>query len=409
MRDSPVSTIAQVKSFLQLDREFMFEVSGKKEKYLWVEEVLRKFRYLVLKKSEKSLVRNYIAKITQLSVSQLTRLIVRFREIGKLMPWYGMTKRNGFRKKYFPCDVARLIETDCAHDHLSGEATQRVLRREYGVFGKKEYQTISGISVSHLYNIRNENRQYNSSQAKYLGHTRATKVNIGVRAKPRPQGKPGFLRVDTVHQGDRNGIKGVYHINIVDEVTQWEMIATVEQISEQFLAPVIEELILCFPFVIHEFHSDNGSEFINQVVARLLAKLYIKLTKSRARYSNDNALVESKNGSVIRKLYGSNHIPAQHAKQINQFNRRFVNTYLNYHRPCGFATDVMDKRGKIKKRYDTWVTPYEKFKSLPDTVTYLKPQISFADLEQIAQAMSDNECAAKMQKEKQKLFQKLKY
>src|SRR3989344_9607765 len=100
MRDSPVSTIAQVKSFLQLDREFMFEVSGKKEKYLWVEEVLRKFRYLVLKKSEKSLVRNYIAKITQLSVSQLTRLIVRFREIGKLMPWYGMTKRNGFRKKY---------------------------------------------------------------------------------------------------------------------------------------------------------------------------------------------------------------------------------------------------------------------------------------------------------------------
>src|SRR3990167_9232845 len=126
MRDSPVSTIAQVKSFLQLDREFMFEVSGKKEKYLWVEEVLRKFRYLVLKKSEKSLVRNYIAKITQLSVSQLTRLIVRFREIGKLMPWYGMTKRNGIRKKYFPCDVARLIETDCAHDHLSGEATQRV-------------------------------------------------------------------------------------------------------------------------------------------------------------------------------------------------------------------------------------------------------------------------------------------
>ena len=358
MSDSPVSTIAQVRSFLQLDEEFQFEVSDKRSMYQWVESALRKFRYHSLrKKKERVLVRKYLRKVTGLSKSQLTRLIARHRTMGKVIMYYPACKRNGFREKYFPCDVAKLIETDCAHDHLSGEATQTILRREYDIFGKKEYQTISGISVSHLYNIRNGSRQYNSSQAKYMGHTKATKVNIGIRRKPQPQGKPGFLRVDTVHQGDRNGIKGVYHINIVDEVTQWEMIATVEAISEKFLDPVIEELILCFPFVIVEFHSDNGSEFINQVVARLLAKLYIRLTKSRARYSNDNALVESKNGSVIRKLYGSNHIPAQHAKRINQFNRHFVNVYLNYHRPCGFATETMDSRGKLKKRYDSWMTP----------------------------------------------------
>lgn len=409
MSDSPISTIAQVKSFLQLDNGFQFGVSDKRSRYQWVESALIKFRYQFLKKKkERTLVRRYIQKVTGLSKSQLTRLIARHRAMGTIIPYYAATKRNGFRKTYHPVDVARLIETDCNHEHLSGEATQAILRREYKTYHRENYRVISAISVSHLYNIRNGNRQYNSSRAKYMSHTRATQVNIGVRRKPRPQGKPGFLRVDTVHQGDRNGIKGVYHINIVDEVIQWEMIATVEAISERFLAPVIEELLACFPFVIIEFHSDNGSEFINQVVARLLAKLYIKLTKSRARYSNDNALVESKNGSIIRKLYGSNHIPARNAQLINRFNRAFVNTYLNYHRPCGFATEIRDRKGKIKKRYDMWMTPYEKLKSLSDAESYLKSEISFTDLDKIANSMSDNEYADKMQKEKRLLFQKLK-
>jgi len=214
--------------------------------------------------------------------------------------------------------------------------------------------------------------------------------------------------VDTVHSGDRNGKKGAYHINIVDEVTQWEMIATVEAISESFLIPVIEELLRLYPFVIHEFHSDNGSEYINHVVAKLLAKLYVRLTKSRARYSNDNALVESKNGSVIRKLYGHNHIPIRYATLINEFNRQYVNLYLNYHRPCGFADEYRDRRGKIKKRYSTWMTPYEKLKSLTNPEQYLKDGMALEELEKIASAKSDNEFAEDMNKAKVKLFKKLK-
>lgn len=264
------------------------------------------------------------------------------------------------------------------------------------------------ISTAHIYNIRGDNRQYNSSVAKWVARTNATQVNIGIRAKPRPNGKPGYLRVDTVHSGDVNGEKGAYHINIVDEVTQWEMLAIVPNISEYALAPVVETLIKLYPFIIHEFHSDNGSEFVNHVVAELLAKLYTRFTKSRARHSNDNALVESKNGSIIRKHYGHWHIPQAWAPFIDEFNRTYMNIYLNYHRPCAYAEDEVMPDGKVKKKYAQCMTPYDRLKSLPDAEKYLKPGITFEMLDKIALAQSDNEFAEAMRNAKAALFEKLR-
>lgn len=409
MTDSPVTTIEQLRAFLKLDRQFQFGIADKKGRYRWIEEVLWKlFYHRLRKKKERSIVRRYIRRVTRISNAQLTRIIEKHKQCGKLIPDYSRCKQNGFHTKFGPCDIALLIETDVAHGHLSGQATKKVLIREYEVFHHEEYATIATISPAHIYNIRESNRQYNSSEAKWIRQTRATQVNIGIRAKPRPQGKPGFLRVDTVHSGDLCGVKGMYHINIVDEVTQWEMIAAVEAISEYFLTPIVEELLRMYPFVICEFHSDNGSEYVNHIVAKILATLYIRFTKSRARYSNDNALVESKNGSIIRKLYGRNHVPARHAAVMNEFNRRYVNEYLDYHRPCGFAEEYTDARGKIKKKYTQWMTPYDKLKSLPNAEQYLKPGITFEQLDKIAYAMSDNECAKRMREAKISLFKKIR-
>ena len=409
MSDSPVTTIAELQAVIQLDTKFEFTVSDKKGRYQCIGECLKKFRYHSLKtKKEKSTVCAYLRRVTHISKAQLKRLIKKHKRTGRLIPNYDGSKRNGFRKKYGSADIALLIRTDSAHRHLSGEATKKIMQREYEVFHHQEYKTISEISVSHLYSIRNNNRQYTSSSAKWIARTKAAPVNIGIRAKPKPNGRPGFLPIDTVHSGDLGGKKGAYHINIVDEVTQWEMVATVEAISEFFLTLVIEELFSCFPFLIHEFHSDNGSEFINHVTAKLLTKLYIRFTKSRARHSNDNALVESKNGSIIRKLYGRNHIPASWAPTINAFNRQFVNVYLNYHRPCGFADITTDTRGKEKKTYTHWMTPYEKFNSLEKPIQYLKPDISLEHLENIATVKSDNEFAEEMQIAKVEMFKKLR-
>jgi transposase InsO family protein len=116
-----------------------------------------------------------------------------------------------------------------------------------------------------------------------------------------------------VHQGDLDKQKGVYHINAVDEETQFEVVASVAKISKHYLIPILEQMLETFPFKILGFHSDNGSEYINQNVAKLLKKLLIKFTKSRSRHSNDNTLAESKNASVVRKVLGYRHIPQKWA------------------------------------------------------------------------------------------------
>ena len=163
-----------------------------------------------------------------------------------------------------------------------------------------------------------------------------------------------------------------------------------------------------FPFVILNFHSDNGSEYINKQVASMLERLRIDQTKSRSRHSNDNGLAETKNGSVIRKHIGRNHIPKKNAPAIEKFYEEYFNPYLFFHRMCAFATDYVDKRGKIRKKYETYMTPYEKLKSLPSAEQYLKPGVSFEQLDKIAYALSDNEVAERMEKAKKEVFRNLK-
>jgi hypothetical protein len=172
-----------------------------------------------------------------------------------------------------------------------------------------------------------------------------------------------------------------------------------------FLRPLLEELLELFPFMIVNFHSDNGSEYINQIVAGLLNKLNIEQTKSRSRRTNDNALVETKNGAVIRKYMGYAHIPKKYSTLINRFYREHMDVYLNFHRPCGFATDKIDGRGKIVKKYDVYMTPFEKLKLIPNVEQYLKSGVTIQGLEEIARKESDNSCAENLQKAKRKLLE----
>jgi hypothetical protein len=207
MRDAPVTTLAYIRAFLQLDRSFQLSIENKQQRYEWIEEAVRKFGYHRLrKKKDRTLVRRYIRRITGLSISQLTHLITQYRKIGRLRLHYEQSKRNGFRTVYGPKDIALLIATDILHQHLNGKATKRILERDYTVFGRTEYEKISGISPAWIYHIRRYNRQYTSSPAKWIAHTRTARVDIGIRAKPRPEGNPGFLRIDTVHERSRSGL-----------------------------------------------------------------------------------------------------------------------------------------------------------------------------------------------------------
>lgn len=301
-------------------------------------------------------------------------------------------------------DIRLLAATDELHGTLSGHATKKLCERAAKIFGECEYERLACISVAHLYNLRRSGTY--KRERVHFTKTNPRPSVIGERRKPRPDGRPGYLRVDTVHQGDLDGNKGVYYINAVDEITQFEIVCSVEKISENFLIPVLEDMIGQFPFIIRGFHSDNGSEFINRNVAALLNKLLIELTKSRPRRSNDNALAESKNGAIVRKHLGYTHIPQCHAPVINRFLTDHLNPYINYHRPCFFPETFTHASGKQIKHYpfNSMMTPYDKLKSLPDSQGFLKPSCDFVQLDEIASKFSDNQAAKIMNNAKSKLF-----
>jgi transposase InsO family protein len=406
MNDTQLTGIKEVEIFLTSSTGVEFMGQSHEEIYDWINQTLKRFTYRRLKRNEKSIIKSYIHKMTGYSRSQTTRLILQHIRKGTIT--MGDQTRHTFNSLYASFDIRLLATTDELHDFPNGAALKAILRRMADVYGERSYETIAHISVGHIYNLRRS--VYYKRLTKQYQKTKPHVVALGERRKPEPNGKPGYIRVDTVHQGDHeDGTKGVYHINMVDEVTQSEFIGATEGISEAYLVPLLEQLLECFPFVILEFHSDNGSEYINYLVVELLNRVLIKLTKSRSRKSNDNALAEGKNGSTIRKWIGYGYIQQHHADKLNTFYFGCFNEYLNFHRPCAFATTITDAKGKMKKVYKTedYQTPYDKLKSIPNSQRYLKEGVTFAQLDSIAASKTDNQMAQLVQKEREKLFKQI--
>jgi transposase InsO family protein len=404
MKNGERLSLGQIEAFLKASEEFRFEANNREEIYRWVTKTLVEQEYGGQKREAKGLLRNYVRKMTGLSRAQVTRLIGRYQESGIIKE--RSYRRNRFAIHYQAADVELLAAVDEAHETLSGPATQKILYREFYDYGDELYRRLATISAPHIYNLR-KSRIYRDRKIVYQ-KTRPVQVAIGERRRPDPQGRPGYLRIDTVHQGDLEGIKGVYHINAVDEVTQWQVVGATAHISEAWLMPVLEAMLRQFPFGVVGFHSDNGSEFINHTVAKLLNKLLVEQTKSRPRHSNDNGLVEAKNGAVIRKHMGYGHIASSHAEAIEEFYEQHFNPYLNFHRPCGVPEIVTNGKGKQRRVYKWYATPWEILRQLPGLAARLKPGTLQAGIEQLAGKESDTAAARKMQEAKRKLFAEIR-
>jgi len=403
MNEDKLNTIEQLEQFLSGTQDVEFSPpKNKKELYQWIQKKLCKFRYMGLSKREKGVVKKYLIKVGGYSDSQITRLITQYTKKGTITRI--QSTKNGFHRRYTDEDIRLLERMDQQHESPCGYAIKKLCERAFEIYNEEEFKRLSSISSAHIYNLRRSTVYRNQRQT--FNKTKSKPSTIGERRKPRPDGKPGYIRIDTVHQGDLDKQKGVYYINAVDEVTQFEVVFAVERISERYLLPVLEKLLEAFPFVILGFHSDNGSEYINSPVAKLLEKLLIEFTKSRSRHSNDNALAESKNNSIVRKFFGYDHIPQYWADTINVFNEDHLNPYINYHRPCFFPKTETDSKGKQHKKYlyEDMMTPYDKLKSFPNADQYLKPETSFDDLDKLALEISDNEAAERLQEARIKLF-----
>jgi hypothetical protein len=400
MDDKKITTVAQLAELVKLGNRVTFNGKHKQETYAWIGHTLGRFRYASESKKNKGIIKQYLIIMTGYSESQIDKLIRRKKELGRV--FLCERTQHTFPKKYTAMDVAVLADTTATCGYPNGKAMTHLMNDMYHRYKDTRFVRLQTLSVSHFYNLRKTN--IFQSRLRHYTKTRPVTVTIGERRKPQPFGTPGFLRVDSVHQGDLDKVKGVYHINLVDEVTQWEIVGCVEGISEYFLVPLLRELLALFPFIVLGFHSDNGSEYINHVVAKLLNTLAIHQTKSRSRQTNDNALVETKNGSVIRKHMGYRHIPKQYAGKIQVFYHEHFNPYLNFHRYCAFPTEYVDDRGKVTKRYETYLTPCQKLLSIENVAQYLKPGMTKERLLEEQMKLSHVEAARKMQEEKLKVF-----
>ena len=411
MDEAKLRTVAQLQEFLNATQEIKFTgVPGQddQQRYEHISRVLKRLAYSGLGKADRGVVLAYLRRTSAYSRAQLTRLVGRWQS--NRLAAAPLTKRYArpampFARKYTSADIELLVQMDRANEDVCGPAIVHLLRRAFCVYGDRRYERLSKLSVSHLYNLR-KSAGY-QAQRVHLTKTRAVCNPIGVRKAPRPNGRAGWVRIDSVHQGDLDGIKGVYHITCVDAVSQWQVQACVQGISEAFLLPVLEMVIDQFPFQIEGFHSDNGSEYVNHRVAKLLEKLRIEQTKSRSRHSNDNALAESKNASVVRKHMGYSHIPQKYAKPINAFYQEVFNGWLNMHRPCLFATEVVSDKGKVKKVYKNKdaKTPLECLVLLDKSgLVNFKSATTLQSLLDQAKEKTDLQAAQEMQKAKAELF-----
>ena len=355
MNETQLRTIEQIQQFLDGSVQIEFSPhEDDRERYAHITRVLKRFDYPLRSKRERGVVLAYLRRTSGYSRAQVTRLVAQWSTNGQVAVPAPLAKRYKAPSKPFACkftdsDIELLVEMDKANENACGSTIAHLLWRAFHQYGDARYQRLATLSVSHLYNLR-KSAGYRARRI-YQSKTRAVCNPIGKRKKPRPGGRAGFVRIDTVHQGDLDGAKGVYHITCVDCVSQWQVMACVQAIDADSLLPVLQSVIKQFPFEIAGFHSDNGSEYVNHKVATLLSTLNIEQTKSRARRSTDNALAESKNAAVVRKHMGHSYIPQRFAQDIDVFYQDWFNPWLNMHRPCQFASEEQTAKGKIIKRY----------------------------------------------------------
>src|ERR1035441_8489675 len=407
MDTTHIPTLIQMAEYVSGSNAVSMHCQDRKEAYNYIKRVLVAHSYINLKKPAKSTLRAYLMSVTGYSKAQMDRLIGQYIYRGDITQ--AIRTQPTFAGKYLPEDIIELARIDEAHEDLNGPAICQILKREFDVFGNKACVRLKDLSASHLYNLRKTNRYQRRHMS--FTKTKSASVPIGERTKPENDGQPGYLRVDSVHQGDKDGEKGVYHINFVDEVTQWEVTVCVQGISEQFMIPALIAALDLFPFVILNFHADNGSEYINRKVAKLLQRMVVKLTKNRPYHSGDHGLAHTKH-NIIRKALGWLHIPRtpDNVAAINRWYAAWFVPYLNFHRPCAYRVTTIDAKGKRTHKYPKagYMMPYEKLKSLPNAGQYLKPGITFELLDAQAYAMSDTQWAEHMQIEKAAMWESIK-
>ncbi len=361
-----LQTLDQVREFLAGSRPLDLQPQTRAEAYAFVAETLQRFDYSRQGKADKGLIRRFLNKVTGLSRAQVTRLLHQHRTTGAIAD--RRRPRHPFPRRYTKGDIGLLAEVDALHGTPLRSGHPQALRpglaavRRPPLRAPRRHLQRTPLQPAPLDQLSTPPRDdARADPPRAHRHRRAAPA-------PSPSDNPatcGSIRsTKETSTASRASTTSTSSTRSPSSSSSARSSASTRPASP----PVLEALLRAFPFNVRGFHTDNGSEFINhKIVARLQALHIDEFTKSRPRRSNDNALVESKNGSVIRKHLGYGHIPSRYAERVNAFTQQILSPYPNFHRPCLFPVDEVDAKGRVRKRYPhaNVMTPYEKLKSLP--------------------------------------------
>ena len=205
MNDAKFVTLEQLRGFLAGAADLgLTPTADPAARYGFIKTVLKRFKYPLQSKAHRGLIRRYLQRVTGYSRPQLTRLIAQYLGSGRPVRRY-RTTATSYRRKFTLEDIVLLAELDSLHGTLSGPATRVLLWRAFHLFAQARYERLATISVAHLYNLRAK-PLYQQRRVHY-SKTKTRPSTIGVRRAPAPEGRPGYIRIDTVHQGDHDGRK----------------------------------------------------------------------------------------------------------------------------------------------------------------------------------------------------------
>ena len=172
---------------------------------------------------------------------------------------------------------------------------------------------------------------------------------------------PGFVQIDLVgHEGGDNNGAFFYSLDATDIATGWTETITVRSKGERIVSAGLEQLWLRFPFHIAGIHSDNGSEFINHHLARWCATRQITFTRGRSSHKNDQAHVEQKNWSVVRRHVG--YFRYDSRRELDLLNQLWplASLQVNLFLPQQKLLTKTRTGATVRKTYDTATTPLDR-------------------------------------------------
>lgn len=281
-------------------------------------------------------------------------------------------KRSGPAPRYGP-EVRTVLERLwLASDELCGKRLKAALASwlphyevEYGKLAgpiRTALETVSAASIDRLLEPARKRREGKARHGTKPG--RWLKNQIPIQTDQWDQKRPGFMEADTVaHCGDSLEGDFIWSLTFTDIATGWTELRAVWNKGSGGVIEQIRAMEKSLPFAVLGFDCDNGSEFLNHHLWRYLTDRPrpVQFTRSRPYHKNDNAHVEQKNWTHVRRLLGYGRL--EKPALVERINRLYRGPWQRFHNHFCPSVKLVEKRregARIIKRHDAPKTPYQR-------------------------------------------------